>query len=186
MRSKMNIQPWQTNVPKQNWYRLQYIVHRCYGFGTLLPPNSRIQRRTGLPPFRLFCLFVLWGRWKRRGYEHEWWVVMACNCCNGREKLYYQKKEKSDARWTYSCLNQSCTGRASFLQVCTVKPRIPETVIIVLFFTVSGKNRETLPYKLYAHPRNGKKYPNNYHFWGTRRLHVQVVLVQIRGKPQKW
>ena len=29
-----------------------------------------------------------------------------------------------------------------------------------------------LQYKLYANPRNGKKYPNNYHFWGTSRSHV--------------
>ena len=69
------------------------------------------------------------------------------------------------------------TSRGSFLPVYTVKPRTPETVIIVVIFTVSGKNRGTLQYKLYANPRNGKNYEANYHFWGTRRSHVQLVLL---------
>ena len=69
---------------------------------------------------------------------------------------------------------QSCTGRASLLQVCTVKPRTPETVIILLFFTISGVFLLFVPVQLvrgaYAFPRNGNYSGIFYRFWGVRTI----------------
>ena len=42
----------------------------------------------------------------------------------------------------------------------------------------------TLPYTLYANPRNGKIERENYHFWGLRRSHVQVVPVKNTENPR--
>ena len=141
--------------------------------------KSQLQRRTLFAVFGLVCLFVLGGRWKRRGYEHEVMssLVMACNnSCNGREKLYYQQKEKSDARWTNIQLeNQSCTGRASFSIVYTVKPRIPESnnnyrIIFYRFWCFPLFVPVQLVRGAYAFPGNGNFPLIFYRFWGWRTI----------------
>ena len=70
---------------------------------------------------------------------------------------------------------ETCISRGSFLPVDTVKPRTPETVIIGYFLPFLGFFSTPNQYKLYGNPENGKKKRQNYHFWGLRRLHVQLV-----------
>ena len=71
-------------------------------------------------------------------------------------------------------------SRALFWPVCTVKPRIPETVIILLFFTISGVFPLFFPVLLvrgaYAFPRNGNYSHIFYRFWGLRTICTEASL----------
>ena len=57
-------------------------------------------------------------------------------------------------------------------------------VICLIFLPFLGFFLGANQYKLYANPRIGKKKENNYQFWGLRRLHVEVVLVEKEENPR--